>query len=192
MSLNGIKIGFALTGSFYTIKPTIEKIKTLLNNGAEIVPIMSFNAYNITTRFGKSYEFVKEIEEITNHKVINTFVEVENTFLKDRLNILIIAPCTGNTLAKLANGIFDTPVLLSAKYNFRNGKNLIIGVSTNDGLSTNAINIGKLLNTKSVFFIPFRQNNPITKPNSLMFDYKYLESSIEKALNNEQVQPLLL
>lgn len=190
MSLNGVKVGVALTGAFPAIKLTIEQMKKLVDIGAEVLPIMSFNTYNIDTRYGKAKEFISQIEEISQHKIINTFVEAEK--LNKLIDIMVIAPCTGNTLSKLANGITDTPVLMAAKSNLRNGNSLVIGVSTNDGLSTNAANIGKLLNTKNIYFVPFRQDNPITKPNSVVFDCNYILKTIEFALNREQVQPLLL
>lgn len=189
---NNKKIGFALTGSYYTFKSTIPYIKKLVDYGANIIPIMSFNAYNINTRFGNSKDFVEKIENITSNKIINTFVEAEALGPRKMLDILVIAPCTGNTISKLANGITDTPVLLAVKTNLRNDNNVVIGISTNDGLSTNAENIGKLLNRKNYYFIPFKQNNPITKPRSLAFDLTYLIPTIEYALTNQQIQPILL
>ena len=153
---------------------------------------MSFNSYNIDTRYGKSKDFIEKIEEITNNKIINTFVEAEPLGQKKIIDILVIAPCTGNTVSKLANGITDTPVLLAAKSNLRNDNNIVLGICTNDGLSSNAENIGKLLNRKHYYFIPFKQDNPITKPRSLTFDLTYLIPTIEYALNNEQIQPILL
>lgn len=188
---NNKNIGFALTGSYYTFKRTIPYIKKLVDYGANIVPIMSFNAYNINTRFGNSKEFIERIEKITSNKIINTFVTAEMIGPKKMIDILVIAPCTGNTISKLANGITDTPVLLAVKSNLRNDNNIVIGVSTNDGLSSNAENIGKLLNRKHYFFVPFKQDNPITKPRSLTFDFAYLIPTIEHALNNQQIQPLL-
>lgn len=192
MNLNGVKIGFALTGSFCTFKSVVPQIKKLVEAGAEVVPVMSFNAYNIDTRFGAAKEFVDNIEEITGHSIINTFVEAEPIGPKKLVDVMIIAPCTGNTLAKLANGIVDTPALMAAKSSLRNGNSLVIAVSTNDGLGNSAINIGKLLNMKNVYFVPFRQDNPITKPNSLVFDPEYIENTIEKAMEKEQIQPILL
>ena len=188
---NNKNIGFALTGSYYTFKRTIPYIKKLVDYGANIVPIMSFNAYNINTRFGKSKDFIEKIEMITSNKIINTFVDAEMLGPKKMIDILVIAPCTGNTISKLANGITDTPVLLAVKSNLRNDNNIVIGISTNDGLSSNAENIGKLLNRKHYFFVPFKQDNPITKPRSLCFDLTYLIPTIEYALNNQQIQPLL-
>ena len=186
------KIGFALTGAYSTFELIIPYIKKLVENGAKVVPIMSFNSYNIDTRYGKSKDFIEKIEEITNNKIINTFVEAEPLGQKKIIDILVIAPCTGNTVSKLANGITDTPVLLAAKSNLRNDNNIVLGICTNDGLSSNAENIGKLLNRKHYYFIPFKQDNPITKPRSLTFDLTYLIPTIEYALNNEQIQPILL
>ena len=192
MSLEGVKVGFALTGSFCTFEGTISKIKAIIDAGASVVPVMSFNAYNIDTRYGKAQDFIKQIEEITQHKIINTFVEAEPIGIKNLVDIMVIAPCTGNTIAKLANGIADTPVLMAAKSSLRKGNSLVLGISTNDGLSTNAANIGRLLNTKNIYFIPFRQDNPITKPNSLLFDKEYILKTIDAALQKEQLQPILL
>ncbi len=192
MSLDGIKVGFALTGSFCTFENTIPKMKEIIKAGGTVIPVMSFNAFNIDTRFGEAKSFITEIEEITEHKIINTFVEAEPIGPKKMVDIMVIAPCTGNTLAKLVNGITDTPVLMAAKSSLRNGNSLVIGISTNDGLSNNAMNIGKLLNTKNIYFIPFRQDNPITKPNSLVFDSTYIVETIKNALEKKQVQPILL
>ena len=192
MEFKDKKIGFALTGSFCTFETIIPYIKQLVEDGANVVPIMSFNAYNLNTRFGEAQYFVDQIEDITGNKIISTFVDAEPIGQKSLIDILIIAPCTGNTLAKLAQGISDTPVLLAAKANLRNGNNVLIGISTNDGLSGNAENLGKLLNRKNYYFIPFKQDNPITKPRSLVFDVNYLISALESAFENEQIQPILL
>ena len=186
------KIGFALTGSFCTFESIIPYMKELVDEGASVVPIMSFNAYNLNTRFGEAQYFIDQIEEITGNKVINTFVDAEAIGPKGLIDILIIAPCTGNTLAKLANGIADTPALFAAKSNLRNDNNILVGISTNDGLSGNAENLGRLLNRKNYYFVPFKQDNPITKPRSLVFDINYLIPALEKAFENEQIQPILL
>lgn len=192
MNLKNAKIGFALTGSYCTFEATFPYIKTLVENSANVIPIMSFNAYNIDTRFGQSQNFIAKLENITNNKVINTFVDAEALGSKRLIDILVIAPCTGNTISKLANGITDTPVLLAAKANLRNDNNIVIGISATDGLSGSAENIGRLLNRKHYYFIPFKQNNPITKPRSLVFDLTYLLHTIEYALDNEQIQPILV
>ena len=192
MLLSDKKIGFALTGSFCTFKSIIPEIKNIIDHGGKILPIMSFNAYNTDTRFGKAEDFINEIENICNNKIIHTIEDSEPIGPQELTDVMVIAPCTGNTLAKLANGITDTPVLMSAKSHLRNGNPLIIGISTNDGLSNNLKNIGTLINMKNIYFIPFRQDNPITKPNSLVLDVKSVVTTIEKALDMEQIQPLLL
>ena len=190
--LEGKNIGFCMTGSFCTFKNVIEQIKKLKKTGANIIPIMSFNSYNLDTKFGKASEFIETIENITGNKIINTIQGAEPIGPKQMTDIIVIIPCTGNTLAKLANGITDTPVLMATKSNLRNGNNVVIGVSTNDGLSGSAQNIGKLLNRRNFYFVPFRQDNPITKPRSLVFDPKLIIKTIELALENEQIQPILL
>ncbi len=190
--LEGKNIGFCMTGSFCTFKNVIEQLSELKKTGANIIPIMSFNSYNLDTKFGKASEFIKTVEDITGNKIINTIQDAEPIGPKQMTDIIVIIPCTGNTLAKLANGITDTPVLMATKSNLRNGNNVVIGVSTNDGLSGSAQNIGKLLNRRNFYFVPFRQDNPITKPRSLVFDPKLIIKTIELALENEQIQPILL
>ena len=192
MDFKGIKIGFVLTGSFCTFSKTIPKIKELVNLGAEILPIMSFNAYNFDTKFGKAEDFINEIEEITNNKIIHTIKDAEPIGPKKLTDIMIIAPATGNTMAKLANDIIDTPATMAAKSHLRNNNPLVLAISTNNGLGGNAENIGKLLNRKNYYFVPFRQDNPITKPRSLVFDPDYIVKTIESALKREQIQPILL
>lgn len=190
--LEGKNIGFCMTGSFCTFKNVIEQLSEFKKTGANIIPIMSFNSYNLDTKFGKASEFIKTVEDITGNKIINTIQDAEPIGPKQMTDIIVIIPCTGNTLAKLANGITDTPVLMATKSNLRNGNNVVIGVSTNDGLSGSAQNIGKLLNRRNFYFVPFRQDNPITKPRSLVFDPKLIIKTIELALENEQIQPILL
>lgn len=190
--LEGKNIGFCMTGSFCTFKNVIEQLSELKKTGANIIPIMSFNSYNLDTKFGKASEFIKTVEDITENKIINTIQDAEPIGPKQMTDIIVIIPCTGNTLAKLSNGITDTPVLMATKSNLRNGNNVVIGVSTNDGLSGSAQNIGKLLNRRNFYFVPFRQDNPITKPRSLVFDPKLIIKTIELALENEQIQPILL
>ena len=135
MKLKDKNIGFCLTGSFCTFKNTILQMKELVKEQANVIPIMSYNAYKFNTKFGKSKDFVKEIEELTNNSIIHTIVEAEPIGPKNMTNIMIIAPCSSNTIAKLSAGIVDTPVLMAAKSHLRNGNPLVIGISTNDGLS---------------------------------------------------------
>lgn len=192
MNLENIKIGFALTGSFCTFAKVIPKIKELKEKKANIIPIMSYNAYNLDTKFGKAKDFIIEIENITEKKIIHTIQDAEPIGPKKLTDILIIAPCTGNTIAKLANDIIDTPVAMAAKSHLRNNKPLVIAPSTNNALSGNAENIGKLLNRKNYYFVPFKQDNPITKPRSAVFDSEYIIKTIEYALEGTQISPILL
>lgn len=192
MSLEGKKVGFALTGSFCTFSNTIPQMTKLIEEGAEIIPIMSFNAHDMDTKFGKAEEFINQIKEITKNEIIHTITGAEPIGPKHLTDIMVIAPCSGNTLGKMANGITDTPVLMAAKSHLRNENPLVIAISTNDGLSGSAENIGKLLNRKHLYFVPFRQDNPITKPRSLVFDPNYIVDTVKNALNKEQIQPMLL
>lgn len=192
MLLEGKKIGFALTGSFCTFSNTIPQMTKLIEEGAEVIPIMSFNAYNMDTKFGKAEEFIKQIKEITKNEIIHTIDGAEPIGPKHLTDIMVIAPCSGNTMGKMANGITDTPVLMAAKSHLRNENPLVIAISTNDGLSGSAESIGKLLNRRHLYFVPFRQDNPITKPRSLVFDPNYIVDTVKKALDREQIQPILL
>lgn len=192
MSLKNVRIGFAITGSFCTFEKTVQQMKNLVQLGAEIIPIMSYNSFNLDTKFGKALEHINKIKKITNKEIIHTIQEAEPIGPKKMTDIMIIAPCSGNTIAKLANGVTDTPVVMAAKSHLRTGQPLIIAISTNDALSGSAENIGKLLNRRNYYFVPFRQDNPITKPNSLVFDPEYIPETIEKALEYEQIQPIIL
>lgn len=167
-------------------------MKELVKQGAEIIPIMSFNSYQLDTKFGKAEAFIQEIEEITGKKIIHTIPDAEPIGPKKMTDIMVIAPCSGNSMAKLACDIIDTPAVMAAKSHLRNNRPLVIAPSTNNGLSGNAENIGKLLNRKNYYFVPFRQDNPITKPRSIVFDSEYLIKTIQYALEGEQISPILL
>lgn len=193
MTLEGKRIGFAFTGSFCTFKRTIIELKKLSQiKDIKIYPIMSFNSYNLDTKFGDAKDFIKEIESITNNKIIHTIVDAEPIGPKQMLDILIVSPCSGNTIAKISNDITDTPVTMAVKSHLRNSKPVVIGISTNNGLSGAAENIGKLFVRKHFYFIPFKQDNPITKPYSIVFDPSYIQKTLEYALENHQIQPILL
>ncbi len=192
MDLKDKKIGFTLTGSFCTFQKVIPKMKEIKKLGAEIIPIMSFNSYNLDTKFGKAKDFIEEIENITGKEIIHTIQGAEPIGPKKMTDIMIIAPCSGNTMAKLACDIIDTPATMAAKSHLRNNRPLVIAPSTNNGLSGNAENIGKLLNRKNYYFVPFRQDNPITKPRSIVFDVEYIIKTIEYALDGEQISPILI
>lgn len=192
MNLKDKNIGFILTGSFCMFKTTLEQMKNIKKEGANIIPIMSYNAHNLDSKFGKAQDFINEIESITENKIINTIQSAEPIGPKGLTDIMLIEPCSGNTIAKLANGITDTPAIMAAKSHLRNENPIVIAISTNDALAGNAENIGKLLNRRHFYFVPFRQDNPITKPKSLVFDAKYTIPTLEEALDGKQIQPILI
>ncbi len=192
MELNEKTIGFALTGSFCTYKKVIPEIKRLKNMGANIIPIMSEASFNTDTRFGKATDFRKEIEEICENKIISTIYDAEPIGPKKLLDILIIAPCTGNTISKISNGIADSVVTLSVKSHLRNLRPVVIAISTNDGLGGNAENIGHLLNRKNIYLVPFGQDDYKEKPNSLIADMLLIPDTIKAALLGKQFEPLLI
>lgn len=186
------KIVFALTGSFCTFSKVMEEIKKLVKDGHEVQPVLSYNAANTDTRFMSAQAVKQQLFEITGKLPWETLTAVEPIGPKKLADVLVIAPCTGNTLAKLAAGINDTPVLLAAKSHMRNGGSVLLGISTNDGLGASAQNIGKLLNTKNIFFIPFAQDNFLQKPNSLQADFSFMLTAVEAAYNKTQLQPIIL
>ena len=191
MELSGKKIGFAMSGSFCTFKSVIKEIENLCDLGADIYPIMSKNAYSTDTRFGKAKDISEKIETICKKEIIHTVKDAEPIGPKGYLDLLIIAPATGNTLAKLASGIADTSVTMAAKAHLRNKKPVLIAVSTNDGLSNAAKNIGTLLNSKNIYFVPFGQDDFLKKPTSLVAKMDMIIPSSYLALDKEQIQPLL-
>ena len=184
-------VGFAVCGSFCTHKKTLEIISRFIDSDIEILPILSENARNISTRFGKAEDFVEKIEYITNQKIIRSIEESEAIGPNRSLEAMIIAPCTGNTLAKLANGITDSCVTMAAKAHLRNQKPLIIGLCSNDALSSNLINIGVMLNKKNIFFVPMYQDDADSKPSSLVCDMNLVMKTYELALQRKQLQPVL-
>lgn len=191
MFLKDKKIGIAFTGSFCTFNKAFLELKKLVKCGAFVQTIFSFNSQKINTRFGKAKEFIKKTEKITKNKPILTIEGSEPIGPKSLLDILVILPCTGNTMAKLANAITDTPVLMAAKAHLRNQKPLLIAISTNDALSMSMKNIGILLNSKNIYFLPFGQDDYKNKPNSMVAHLEFLVPSIEKALNGQQIQPII-
>lgn len=191
MLIKGRKIGIALTGSFCTYEKILPQIEKLVQEGADVTAVFSNAVQTIDCRFAVAEEFMKKIEEITGKKGIRTIAQAEPIGPKSLLDILVVLPCTGNSLAKIANGITDTPVLMAAKAHLRNDKPLVISLSTNDALGMNMKNIGLLLNTKNIYFIPFGQDDPIKKPNSMIAHTDLLIPTIEAALNKEQYQPVI-
>ena len=192
MEVKGKKIGFVFTGSFCTFKKTIPQMKKLKEYGAEILPIMSFNSYNLDTKFGKAKDFVKEIEEICQKEIIHTIQGAEPIGPSHLTDIMIVAPASGNTMSKLASDIIDTPATMAVKSHLRNNLPVVIAPSTNNGLGANMASIAALINRKNYYFVPFRQDNPITKPRSIVFDPEYILKTIELALDGEQIEPILL
>ncbi len=189
--LEGARIGCAMTGSFCTFSAVFDAWLALRGEGAELFPIMSFNAASLDTRFYPACKAVGILEGITGRKVWNQLAQVEPIGPKKLLDLLVVAPCTGNTLAKIAAGITDTPVALAVKSHLRNGRPVLIAVSTNDGLGASARNIGELLPRKHVYFVPFQQDDWRGKPNSLVADFALLADSAVEALAERQIQPLL-
>jgi dipicolinate synthase subunit B len=186
-------IGYALCGSFCTFADSYKALALLKEKYGDVVPIMSFNAYNTDTRFGKAKEFVDEIEEICKEEIIHTITGAEPIGPKELLDVLVIAPCTGNTLGKLANGISDTAVTLATKAHLRNQRPVIIAASTNDALGTSAKNVGILMNSKNIYFLPMEQDDYINKPNSIVADFKYIPDTVREVLATKaQPQPILL
>ncbi|HBD63287.1 MAG TPA: dipicolinate synthase subunit B [Clostridiales bacterium] len=192
MSVEGLKIGFALTGSFCNYSNVFPVIEDLASKGADIYPIMSHSADTFDTRFGTAEEWKNKLKEITGKELIKTIVEAEPVGPKLKLDVIVVAPCTGNTAAKLANAITDTTVTMACKAHLRNQKPLVLAIATNDGLGVNAKNIGLLLNTKNIYFVPFGQDDSVNKPNSLIAKFDKIEETIELAILGKQIQPLLV
>ena len=185
-------IGFAVCGSFCTFKAVFEEIEKLRKLDFNIIPIMSENAYTLDTRFGDAAYWRARMKEITGNDIIHTIPKAEPIGPKKLLDALIIAPCTGNTLAKLAWGVTDSCVTLAAKAHLRNARPLIIAPSTNDALANAAKNIGALFNYKNIYFVPFGQDSFAGKPNSMVADFSLIPDTLQHALNGTQVQPVIL
>lgn len=185
-------IGFAITGSFCTFDKIKTVVKTLADSGAHVIPIFSTATQSLDNRFGEAAIFMEQVEALTGHTGIKTIQEAEPIGPKGYLDVLLIAPCTGNTMAKLCNGIVDTPVLMAAKAHLRNEKPLVISLSSNDALGINFKNVGMLMNMKNVYFVPFGQDNCEKKPNSMIAQVELIPNAIEAALNGKQLQPILV
>ena len=192
MTLKGKHIGVAFTGSFCTYEKAFKELERLVAEGAIVQTIFSDASGTLDSRFGRAKDFVERAEVLTGHKPMMTIPEAEPIGPGSLLDILVIFPCTGNTIAKLANGITDTPVLMAAKAHLRNNKPLLISISTNDALGMNMKNIGLLLNAKNIYFIPFGQDNPKTKPNSMIAHTELLVPALEAALEGRQYQPIII
>ena len=185
-------IGFAMCGSYCTHKYAIEQLKSLVNLGHDILPIMSENVYSTDTRFGKANDLIKEVTEICGREVIHTVVDAEPIGPKMALEAMIICPCTGNTLAKMANGITDTAATMAAKAHLRSDRPLIIALASNDAMSANLKNIGAMLTRKFVYFVPLYQDDPKNKPHSLVTDFSLLVPTLNDALKGKQYQKIFI
>ncbi len=192
MSLQGKRIGFAMTGSHCTLARVFPHIERLVAEGADVVPIVSEAVATTETRFGTPEGWLNRLFQVTGKRPLRRIAEVEPIGPQKMLDVLVVAPCTGNTLAKLANAITDTPVVMACKAHLRNQRPVVLAISTNDGLSMSAKNLGVLLNTRNIYFVPFGQDNPDAKPNSLDSDLGLLVPTIEAALSGRQLQPILV
>ena len=184
-------IGFAMTGSFCTFERVLKQMEALVRRGYEVVPVLSFNAGMLDTRFMTAEHLRARIVEITGNEPIDTLAGAEPIGPKKMTDVFLIAPATGNSLAMLAGGIYDTPALLGAKSHLRNDRPLVLAVSTNDGLGAAAQNIGRLLNVRNIYFVPFGQDDPVKKPRSLVADFNQIPRTIAAALSGVQMQPML-
>ncbi|MBQ8626303.1 MAG: dipicolinate synthase subunit B [Agathobacter sp.] len=191
MDFSNYHIGYGITGSFCTFAQARKEVTRLKEMGAQITPIFSYQTQSCDTRFGSAKEFVEGICEITESEGIRTIVQAEPIGPNNFLDVMVIAPCTGNTAAKLCNGIVDSPVLMAAKAHMRNGKPLVIAISTNDALGMNFKTIGELMNMKNIYFVPFGQDNHKAKPNSMIAHMELLADTIEFAMRGKQIQPVI-
>ncbi|KMM53606.1 dipicolinate synthase subunit B [Bacillus glycinifermentans] len=192
MSIKGKRIGFGLTGSHCTYDAVFPQIEKLVDQGAEVRPIVTTTVKSTDTRFGEGEEWVRKIEELTGFEVIDSIPKAEPLGPKTPLDCMVIAPLTGNSLSKLANAMTDSPVLMAAKATVRNSRPVVLGISTNDALGLNGVNLMRLMTTKNIFFIPFGQDDPFKKPNSLVAKMDLLLPTIEEALAYKQMQPVLI
>ncbi|MDQ0482909.1 dipicolinate synthase subunit B [Guptibacillus hwajinpoensis] len=192
MSLKGKHIGFGLTGSHCTYDAVVPQIEELVQSGAKVTPFVSHTVMSTTTRFGVGEDWIARIEEITGNACVNSIVKAEPFGPKTPLDCMVIAPITGNSISKFANAMTDSPVLMGAKATLRNEKPVVLGISTNDGLGLNGTNILRLMSTKNIYFIPFGQDDPVKKPNSLVARMPSLKETIDMAIQGKQIQPVLV
>ncbi|GGK13336.1 dipicolinate synthase subunit B [Caldalkalibacillus thermarum] len=192
MDLKGKTIGFGLTGSHCTYADVIPEIQKLVDAGARVIPIVTHTVKTTDTKFGKAEDWVAKIKAITGEDIIDSIVKAEPLGPTKLLDIMVIAPMTGNTTAKLANALTDSPVLMATKATLRNLRPVVVAISTNDGLGLNAANVAKLINTKNIYFVPFGQDNPFVKTNSLVARMELIKETCEAALDGKQLQPMIV
>ncbi|WP_242219460.1 dipicolinate synthase subunit B [Bacillus cereus group sp. BfR-BA-01380] len=192
MSVKGKRIGFGLTGSHCTYAEVMPHLEKLIADGAEVLPVVSYTLQTTNTRFGEGAEWIEKIEAITGHKVIDSIVRAEPLGPKIPLDCMVIAPLTGNTMSKFANAMTDSPVLMAAKATLRNGKPVVLAVSTNDALGLNGVNMMRLMATKNIYFVPFGQDAPHNKPNSMVARMELLQDTIVESMEGKQLQPVVV
>ncbi|WP_057913365.1 dipicolinate synthase subunit B [Peribacillus muralis] len=192
MSLQGKRIGFGLTGSHCTYDEVFPEIEKLVNEGAEVIPIVTSTVQNTETRFGKGDDWVERIEKLTGNRVVDTIVKAEPLGPKLPLDCMVIAPLTGNSMSKMANALTDSPVLMAAKATMRNHRPVVVAISTNDALGLNGVNLMRLMAAKDIYFVPYGQDNPIGKPSSMVARMSMIRDTIISALESEQIQPVIV
>jgi dipicolinate synthase subunit B len=192
MNWYGKTVGYALTGSHCTLEEVLSQIQRFVDAGARVIPIISNSVLITDTRFGKADDWQKKLKEITGNDIISSIVDAEPLGPAKLLDVMAIAPCTGNTMSKLANAMTESAVLMAAKAQMRNCRPLVLAISTNDGLGLNSFNIAKLMITKNVYFVPYGQDAPMKKPNSLVARMDLVVETCEAALEGRQLQPMLI
>jgi dipicolinate synthase subunit B len=192
MSLIGKRIGFGLTGSHCTYDAVFPEIKRLVESGVEVIPVVTYTVKNTETRFGIGEDWIEKIEQVTGRKVIDSIVDAEPLGPKLPLDCMVIAPLTGNSMSKMANALTDSPVLMAAKATLRNRNPVVLGISTNDALGLNGVNLMRLMSTKHIYFIPYGQDDPINKPNSMVAKMSLLQETVEAAIDSRQFQPVII
>lgn len=192
MNLEGKRIGIGLTGSHHSYRLIFPQIEKLMAEKAEVIPIVSYTVKNIDTKFGKAEEHIEKLESITGKQVISTMPGAEPLGPQEPLDCMVIAPLTGNSLSKLANALTDSPVLMAAKSTMRNQSPVVLGITTNDALGLNGVNLMRLMASKYIYFIPYGQDNPFKKPNSMVADWDSLVDTVKAALSHKQIQPVII
>lgn len=192
MNLQGKTIGFGLTGSHCTHDEVLPQMQKLVDLGARVIPIASYTVQTVDSRFGQASDWLRQIKDITGEKVLGTIPEAEPIGPKKMLDCMLIAPCTGSSLARLANALTDSPVLMAAKAQMRNQRPVVLAISTNDALGLNGVNLARLLSTKNIYFVPFGQDAPKIKPNSLVARMELIPEACNAAMDGYQLQPLIV
>lgn len=192
MNLQGKRIGFGLTGSHCTYEAVLPEIEKLVHLGSEVIPVVTYTLKNTNTKFGDGIDWLAKIEKATGREAIASIVDAEPLGPREPLDCMVIAPLTGNSMSKFANALTDSPVLMAAKATLRNSKPVVLGISTNDALGLNGVNLMRLMAAKNIYFIPFGQDDPNLKPTSMVSRMDLLPETVMAALNNKQLQPVII